>query len=214
MSLEIHLQNYKKLPNLEELRNAQHSECSYFSLGFQLSFQTEDKDSKNQQDNLIFLVILLVDQHEKKLSVLYEKSDYIIQTNNTYQNNFSTNEVQFKDTDGFQDKIQLTAIDTNTNIYDHKNLGQALNAYLHNDITPNINVIKKYLQDNDINYYPNEFDSFFNKVRNKMNESFCEDYLKNFMAKEINNANSLLMYNNLNQKIPVKNNQISNKLKI
>ena len=214
MSLELHLQNYQSLPNIKRLKEAEYSEFSYYSLGFQLSFKGQNKNFESQQNNFIFALILLVDCYEKKLSVLFDKCDYVMQHNTNYQNDFSTNKLEFKNNDGFDDYVNLKAIATKTNPYDYKNLDSVLNAYINNDIKVHLNFIENYLEDNDINYHPQEFNNLLNTIKNKINESFCEEYIKNFLSQDVITANSLLMHNDFDKKIPTKHIQQNHKLKI
>lgn len=214
MLLEIHLQNYQNLPNIKRLKESEYSEFSYYSLGFQLSFTDENKNLEQKQHNLIFALVLFVDYYEKQLSILFDKSDYVIQYNTNFQNDFSKNKLEFKNNDGLEDYVNLKSIQTKTNPYNYKNLNEMFENYINNDIKIELSKIKKYLENNEINYHPQELNNFLNNIKNKINESFNEEYIRNLHPQEVFNINSVLMHNDLIKKIPLKQIQSHQKLKI
>lgn len=211
----IELKKYERYPNVEQMISENINNCDYLAINFQILFSETDN-----QKEINFVIYFLLDCYEKKISILFDdvpkiKNDLFFGfaiSDKIGDGSFLTNAQdsnKFLFLDHIDKDIELFLTQINTEYSNINNFKKLINQYIKLDILPSLKNIRKYLDNNNIDYNSKYFEQALNSIEQGIYKYLSEEYIQKFLPSEIYQINTFLLNNyldnNLSKKIKISN---------
>lgn len=204
--MNIELRKYNYFPNMEQLREAE--SFDYICLAFEISTNENGK-----KENLIQAVgYLLIDHYNNEVKVSFEIPSHENDTDSWFFFRQEDQKIKSKlkerkfSLENNSQGLTLKRKEVVSSLEEAKGITSFIGDFLEKDLLPDIQSIKPFLKNNNIDFDNIELEKFFKEYLTAMVEHFSEKKLSELLGERYKKIDSTLMHNMMERTMDLKEN--------